>query len=74
MDTFKGFAPELYTVNEYSFEGIALEVFRFQAIHNPVYSQFLRHLSVNPDHINTIEQIPFLPISFFKNQIVELEQ
>ncbi|MEO7992119.1 MAG: acyl transferase [Chryseolinea sp.] len=71
MDTFKGFESKLYTLNEYSFEGIALDVFRFQAIHNPVYSQFLQHLSVVPADISTIEQIPFLPISFFKNQIIK---
>ncbi len=71
MDTFKGFESKLYTLNEFSFEGIALDVFRFQAVHNPVYHQFLQHLSVNIETVNSIEQIPFLPISFFKTHLVK---
>ena len=71
MDTFKGFGPKLYTLNEYSFEAIALDVFRFQAVHNPVYRQFLQSLSIDVATIHTIEEIPFMPISFFKTHVVK---
>lgn len=46
---------------------IALKLFRFQAEHNPVYGSYIQHLGVIPEKVKTIETIPFLPISFFKN-------
>ncbi len=52
------------------FTQMALSLFRYQAIHNPVYSSYLQHLNVDPDKINNLEQIPFLPIEFFKQQMV----
>ena len=71
MDTFKGFQSKLYSINEYSFEAIALDVFRVQAVYNPVYKEFLQHLSVNPASVQSIEHIPFLPISFFKTHLIK---
>ena len=56
--------------NPQNFDDLALEVFRFQAQHNSVYRQYLQHLSVQIDTIKTIEKIPFLPIEFFKTQMV----
>lgn len=52
--------------NAYDFDDLALEVFRFQAEMNPVYNEYLRNLRVNPQTINRIDKIPFLPIQFFK--------
>jgi phenylacetate-coenzyme A ligase PaaK-like adenylate-forming protein len=49
------------------FEELALEVFRFQATHNPVYNKYLSLLRVNPLKINRLDKIPFLPIQFFKH-------
>jgi len=49
-----------------SFESVALEVFRFQAVHNPVYNSFLSLLGIEPDRVHRLEQIPCLPISLFK--------
>lgn len=71
MDTFKSFEDSLYSVNEGNFEDIALSLFRFQAENNLVYSQYLRFLDCNPGDIQSIENIPFLPISFFKTQLVK---
>ena len=53
-----------------NFDDLALEIFRFQAQHNSVYQQYLQYLNVQADTIKTIEQIPFLPIEFFKTQTV----
>ncbi|MGA0557404.1 acyl transferase [Larkinella sp. VNQ87] len=50
-----------------AFESVALDVFRYQARYNPVYAQYLQYLRVEPEKIQTIGQIPFLPIAFFKN-------
>lgn len=71
MDTFKSFEDSLYSVNEGNFEDIALSLFRFQAENNLVYSQYLRFLDCNPYEIQAVENIPFLPISFFKTQLVK---
>ncbi|GAA4412054.1 acyltransferase [Nibrella viscosa] len=52
------------------FESLALAVFRYQAAYNPIYRSFISHLSVRPDAVSALHQIPFLPISFFKSQAV----
>lgn len=71
MQTFKSFEEVLYTVNEGNFENIALALFRLQAGKNRIYSQFINHLGVEPDAVNTLGDIPFLPISFFKTHTVQ---
>jgi hypothetical protein len=53
------------------FNECALNIFRFQAENNSVYKEYIKLLKVNVDGVNSIEQIPFLPIEFFKsNQII----
>lgn len=71
METFKSFERQLYGVNDNTFEDIALQLFRFQAVHNPLYRQFLLNLRINPDKIHSIEAIPFMPISLFKRHEVK---
>lgn len=61
----------MYTVNDRNFEDIALELFTYQARHNQVYSQYLRYLKVRVEQIKTLDQIPFLPIQFFKSHTVK---
>ncbi len=48
----------------------ALELFRHQHHHNPLYRQYCDALRVDVDAIQDIVQIPFLPISFFKTHAV----
>ena len=48
-----------------SFNQLALEVYRFQYEHNPLYMQFADAIKRSPDQVFTYEQIPFLPIHFF---------
>ncbi len=49
-----------------SFDSLALEVFRFQAKYNKIYSDYLRYLQCDPAQVTSLHGIPFLPISFFK--------
>ncbi|UZR95129.1 acyl transferase [Chondrinema litorale] len=56
--------------NEQEFKELCLEIFYFQAKENPVYKEYLEALKVKPKEINRIENIPFLPISFFKTSNV----
>src|SRR5690606_6654158 len=39
---------------------------QFQAKNNLIYKEFIEHLNLNPESVNSIEKIPFLPIQFFK--------
>jgi phenylacetate-coenzyme A ligase PaaK-like adenylate-forming protein len=52
--------------NESSFSSIALEVYHFQYHNNLLYQRFSNALGKNPSNIQSPEQIPFLPVSFFK--------
>lgn len=70
MVTFKSFETVLSSINEANFDDIALSMFQFQAKQNSVYNDYLTHLGVNTDKIKTLRDIPFLPISFFKDQEV----
>ncbi len=53
-----------------NFKKVALDVFRFQAKNNAVYAQFLKHLHVSVEKVQQLEEIPFLPIQFFKSHKV----
>jgi len=55
---------------DFNFEEAALELFRFQAEHVPIYKQYVSLLNVIPTEIKTINEIPFLPVSFFKTHEV----
>ena len=55
---------------ESEFEKLALEVFRFQASYNPVYKSWLKALNVFFEEVKSIDEIPFLPIEFFKSKVV----
>jgi len=53
---------------EKEFEKISLEIFQYQAQYNPIYKKFVEYLKVKPQSVENIEQIPFLPIEFFKTE------
>ncbi len=59
--------------NKEEFTACALEIFRFQARYVSVYAQYLKLLKINTAQIDSIEKIPFLPISFFKSHQVIIE-
>lgn len=51
-------------------DNAALEAFHFQARHNPVYKAYLEALHIPPASVSRLENIPFLPIRFFKTHKV----
>ena len=53
------------------FDNVALELFYFQAEHNPVYREFIRAIGINPSRVQKPEQVPFLPIRFFKSHAIK---
>lgn len=56
--------------SETEFLEAALRAFNYQYQNNHVYKQWVNLLKVNPNKVNTIHKIPFLPIEFFKSQEV----
>ncbi|MCY1480368.1 Acyl-protein synthetase, LuxE [compost metagenome] len=64
-------ASNIFSIsNNKQFEKIALKVFRFQYDNNTVYREFCQFLNVEKQQVKSIEQIPFLPIQFFKSHEV----
>lgn len=62
---------DIFTIsNQKQFEKIALKIFRFQHENNKVYREFCEFLNVEKGTVKSIEQIPFLPIQFFKSHDV----
>lgn len=55
------------------FEAAAQLIFRYQATENPVYKAYLKAIGVDFRSVSKWEQIPFLPISFFKTHQVLCE-
>jgi len=49
------------------FEALCLKTFRYQYENIEVYRAFTDALQVNVNDVQTIEDIPFMPIEFFKN-------
>jgi phenylacetate-coenzyme A ligase PaaK-like adenylate-forming protein len=63
--------PDLFTISsQKQFEKVALKVFRFQYENNLVYREFCDLLKTNVQKVKSLEQIPFLPIQFFKSHKV----
>ena len=62
---------DIFTIsNQKQFDKIALKVFRFQYENNLVYREFCDFLKTDVKKVKTIQQIPFLPIQFFKSHQV----
>ena len=62
---------EIFNINSPTeFEKLALKVFKFQFENNKVYRSFCDLLYKHPADIIAINEIPFLPIEFFKTREV----
>jgi len=62
---------DIFTIsNQKQFDKMALKVFRFQYENNLVYHEFCDFLKTDVQKVKTIQQIPFLPIQFFKSHEV----
>lgn len=63
--------PDIFTISsQKQFEKTALKVFRFQYENNLVYREFCNFLKTDVQKVKSLEQIPFLPIQFFKSHKV----
>jgi len=67
MDDHK-FIEGLFSIQDGSkFEQMAMELFSHQAVHNDTYATYLDMLKINRERIQKLDDIPFLPIEFFKS-------
>jgi phenylacetate-coenzyme A ligase PaaK-like adenylate-forming protein len=71
VQTITTFIENVRKINANNFDDIALALFKFQSRENKIYNAYLKNLRVDPSRINNIEDIPFLPISFFKTNVVK---
>ena len=60
----------IFNVKSGDFLSLALKIFRHQAAENPVYRSYLAALSREVSTVNSLDNIPFLPIRFFKTHRV----
>lgn len=61
------FSEKIFSISsDAEFEAAALELLRCQAEQCPPYSEYISLLGVNPAEVNRVEDIPFMPIEFFK--------
>jgi len=60
----------IHKINAGNFEHIALELFQYQYRHNILYRTYTDAIRVMPETVTSLQQIPFLPISFFKTSQV----
>ena len=64
-------SQDIFTISsQKQFEKIALKVFRFQYDNNQVYREFCQLLKTEKQEVKSLQQIPFLPIQFFKSHAV----
>lgn len=52
---------------EQDFLNAALKTFRYQYENVEIYKKFVDFLNINPDEVDNLSNIPFLPIEMFKN-------
>ncbi len=58
---------KIFDAHEQDFQSLALEIFRLQYNENRIYRSFTDALRIDPEKVNNVASIPFIPVSFFKN-------
>lgn len=65
------YEDKVFSVQQGQFEELALEIYRFQYQHNPLYQQYVKSLPAVGARPASILDIPFLPIRFFKSRDIK---
>lgn len=66
MNFSDSFKKDLKSIDSKNFESASLDLFSYQWHENKIYNFYCSQLSKNPTNVRKLEDIPFLPISFFK--------
>ena len=62
---------KIFAASADNFNELAIELFKYQHLHNPVYRQYCDALKIHADAVHSLQKIPFMPISFFKTHSVK---
>lgn len=62
---------EIRTSAAVDFSKAALNLYQYQRVGNPLYRAYASAIGSDPGRVSELTQIPFLPISFFKEQLVQ---
>lgn len=67
--------PDIFSLDKVTlFENIVFDVFRHQYENIPIYHKFCNSLNKTPESVSSLNEIPFLPIEFFKTHRVISEK
>jgi len=59
---------QIFTISSYSnFQSLAIKIFHHQYQNCTVYSKYVNYLGIKSDQVKKIDDVPFLPIEFFKS-------
>ncbi|SHG50578.1 LuxE/PaaK family acyltransferase [Flagellimonas flava] len=65
------YSQRLFSItSEAQFQQLTLEAFRFQYHNNAIYQTYCNHLGKHPNQVAKSQDIPFLPIQFFKSHTI----
>ncbi len=67
-DSFK---KSLISIDEDNFKSKSLELFSYQFHSCITYRQYCKGIGKNPSNVNSLKEIPFLPIELFKNHAIK---
>lgn len=74
MQSISEIKKDIFSIHdEESFDRIALSLFNLHKKNNPIYREFVLSLPHSFHQPTSYHEIPFLPISFFKNKRIILE-
>jgi hypothetical protein len=67
----KNFRKRIFRISDKAeFDEAALDLFKYQVNNNEIYKNYVFALGILPDSVISPEEIPFLPVSFFKDHKV----
>lgn len=71
MQSYNSFRDRIFSASQKEIGQLALDVFYYQSDQNPTYKAYLQNLNIDAKQIKSLGEIPYLPISFFKDSVVK---
>ena len=70
-DFVSSFAKKIFNISSFDdFSMLTIELFHYQNSHCSIYKTYTEGLMIDPEKVDSIEKIPFLPIQFFKQHLI----
>ncbi|MEQ9466686.1 MAG: acyl transferase [Ekhidna sp.] len=71
MNFAEEFKRRIFEINEKNIVDSSLDAFEFQYKKCAIYQEYCNYLKINPKKVKAINDIPFLPIEFFKSHTIK---